>query len=77
MQAIVERVSNADRARYWAGRDPLTRTKEKPDDYDSSGSRTMSGAKEIPPGKPQERFSRPRAQGRYPPQMASLRNENL
>jgi hypothetical protein len=37
----------------------------------------MSWAKEIPPRKPQERFSRPRAQGAVPPQMASLRNEKL
>jgi hypothetical protein len=36
----------------------------------------MSWAKKIPPGKPQERFSRPRA-GSSTPQMASLRNENL
>jgi hypothetical protein len=36
----------------------------------------MSWAKKIPRRKPQERFSRPRA-GVVPPQMASLRNENL
>jgi hypothetical protein len=36
----------------------------------------MSWAKKIPPRKPQERFSRPRA-GSSTPVIASLRNENL
>src|SRR5262249_51498060 len=40
--------------RVRAGAHPLTRTKEKTTDYNSSRSRAMSWAKKIPPRKPQE-----------------------
>ena len=37
----------------------------------------MSWAKEIPPGKPQERFSRPRAQGSTPRKLLPKEREPL
>jgi hypothetical protein len=63
---VVERVSNADRARYALGASPNAHQGKTQTIPMFQESRSMSWAKKLAPRKPQKRFSRLRAGGSTP-----------